>query len=118
MTSLVEGVLQELQGHSFSKVEEMVLVVGELTYLGKDQLQFAYEIVTRGTLLDSSTLVIEDESVEVECPQCHYHGSVEYLRDEGYHLSVPVLSCPQCGGNVKVIKGKSCRVTSVKVVER
>lgn len=117
MTSIIENVRTTLQGHNVSKVEEVVLVVGELTYLGKDQLDFAFEILTRGTELEGSTLVIEDEAAEISCPSCGYEGAADYFRDEGYHTSIPQLICPKCRSGVKVTKGKSCRIASVKVVE-
>ncbi|HSV42378.1 MAG TPA: hydrogenase maturation nickel metallochaperone HypA [Methanomassiliicoccales archaeon] len=117
MTSILESVKAELVKHSYDKVEELVLVVGELTYLGKDQLEFAYEILTRGSDLEGSKLVIEEEKVEVECPKCFYRGAADYLIDGTYHNAVPKLNCPKCGGPVNVLKGKSCRISSVKVVE-
>jgi hydrogenase nickel incorporation protein HypA/HybF len=116
MTSILESVKDELESHSYDKVEELVLVVGELTYLGKDQLEFAYEVLTRGTDLEGSKLVIMDEPVEIKCEPCGYQGPAEYLSDESFHYNVPMLTCPKCGSGVKVLKGKSCRVTSVKVV--
>ncbi|QLH75497.1 MAG: hydrogenase maturation nickel metallochaperone HypA [Methanomassiliicoccales archaeon] len=116
MASILEGVRKELESHEYDKVEELVLVVGELTYLGREQLEFAYEVLTRGTDLEGSLLVINDEPVEVKCGSCGYSGPVEHLSDDSFHVSVPKLSCPRCGSNVEVLKGKSCRVTSVKVV--
>jgi hydrogenase nickel incorporation protein HypA/HybF len=117
MSSIIENVQQALTGHKYERVEEVNLVVGELTYLGKDQLEFAYEVLTRGTDLEGSKLVIEDEKVEVSCPQCGYSGPANYIGDESYHANVPSLYCPACQAHAKVVKGKSCRISSVKVVE-
>jgi hydrogenase nickel incorporation protein HypA/HybF len=117
MSSIIENVQQALTGHKYERVEEVNLVVGELTYLGKDQLEFAFEVLTRGTDLEGSMLVIEDEAVEISCPQCGYSGPAKYISDESYHTSVPSLTCPTCQAHVKVVKGKSCRISSVKVVE-
>ena len=117
MSSIIENVQQELASHHFERVEEVTLVVGELTYLGKDQLEFAYEVLTRGTALEGSKLVIEDERVEVSCARCGYVGPPEYIDDGSHNMSVPRLSCPKCQAPVVLVKGKSCRITSVKVVE-
>ncbi|OPY31092.1 MAG: putative hydrogenase nickel incorporation protein HypA [Methanomassiliicoccales archaeon PtaU1.Bin124] len=117
MTSIIENVRNALQGHNVIKVEEVDLTVGELTFLGLDQLQFAYEILTRGTELEGSTLVIETERTEVSCSNCGYSGPASYYEEEGYHGSIPQLACPKCKSNVTVLKGKSCRITSVKVEE-
>ena len=118
MASIVEAVLEELKRHDVERVEEVNLVLGELTFLGREQLEFAFEIVTRGTLLEGSRLVIQDEKVAVRCPECGYDGPVDYVQGGGQDHLIPNLSCPKCSGAVLVTKGKSCAVTSLKVVER
>jgi hydrogenase nickel incorporation protein HypA/HybF len=118
MASIVDAVLEELKRHDVEKVEEVNMVIGELTFLGKDQLEFAYEIVTRGTILEGSKLVMSDEKVQVGCRSCGYAGDVDYISGGGHDHLIPNLSCPRCGGGVDVTKGKSCAVTSLKVVQR
>jgi hydrogenase nickel incorporation protein HypA/HybF len=118
MSSILEQVLKELENHDIERVEEVELVVGELTFLGHDQLRFAYEIMTRDTPLEGADLKIVTESIEVKCSSCGYEGVAKYLEGEEYHLSVPVLHCPKCGEGVRVVKGRRCGVTSLKVVER
>jgi hydrogenase nickel incorporation protein HypA/HybF len=118
MASIVEAVLEELGKHDVEKVEEVDLVIGEMTFLGRDQLEFAFEIVTRGTLLEGSKLAISEEKVEVRCTSCGYQGGVDYVKTGGMDHMVPDLSCPECDGKVEVTKGKSCGVTSLRVVER
>jgi Zn finger protein HypA/HybF involved in hydrogenase expression len=63
MSSIVEAVLQELGKHDIEKVEAVDMIVGELTFLGEDQLQFAYEIITRDTILEGSKLIITSEKM-------------------------------------------------------
>jgi hydrogenase nickel incorporation protein HypA/HybF len=116
MSGVVESVLKELEKHDVLRVEEVVLTLGELTFLGEEQLQFAYEIITRDTLLNGSKLVIEPEETELLCLSCGYQGKADKLGEE-YHMSMPSLICPKCRGKVKVLKGQSCRVTSMKVVQ-
>jgi hydrogenase nickel incorporation protein HypA/HybF len=117
MSSIIESVLEELKKHKVDKVEEVALVIGELTFLGQDQLSFAYEVLTKGTILEGSNLNMETEPVEVRCLNCSYQGRAEYLEDETFRSMIPTLNCPRCGSRVEVIKGKSCVVRSVKVVE-
>lgn len=116
MSAIVESVLNELEKHSVLKVEEVLLTLGELTFLGEEQLQFAYEIITRDTVLEGSTLVIQPEETELQCLSCGYQGPADKLGEE-YHMVMPSLVCPKCRGGVKVLKGQSCRVTSMKVVQ-
>jgi hydrogenase nickel incorporation protein HypA/HybF len=117
MTSILEAVLEELKGHRVEKVEEVLLTIGELTYLGEDQLAFAFEILTRDTILEGSRLVVEHEKVELCCPSCGYQGEAEYYHNDMYESNVPTLDCPRCGTRSEAIKGRSCAVRSIKVVE-
>lgn len=122
MSSIIEAVLKELEKYDIESVEEVYLTVGEMTYLGTEQLEFAYEILTQGTPLKGSKLVIEPEKIEVKCSSCGYEGGIRYLdegdEDESYHTQLPIVSCPQCSSQVEVVKGRSCVVKSVKAVER
>jgi hydrogenase nickel incorporation protein HypA/HybF len=118
MSSILEQVLKELDKHEVRKVEEVELVVGELTFLGHEQLMFAYEIMSRDTPLEGAELKIMTENIEVECSSCGYSGPTDYLDGEEYHRSVPILHCPKCSGKVIIVKGKRCGVTSIKVVEK
>lgn len=116
MAGIVESVLKELERHEVLRVEEVHLTLGELTFLGEEQLRFAYEVITRGTKLEGSKLVIVTEGTEVLCTNCGYQGEAEKVGEE-FHMALPSLACPKCKGKVKVMKGRSCRVTSLKVVQ-
>ncbi len=117
MSSILDAVMEELKNHRVEKVEEVLLTIGDLTFLGEDQLSFAFEVLTRDTILEGSKLIVEHEPVEVICRHCAYEGRAEHLEDELYHTQVPTLNCPKCGRRVEVTKGKSCMVRSIKVVE-
>ncbi len=117
MAGIVESVLREIEKHQVSKVEEVELVLGELTRLGRDQMEFAFDIVTKGTLLEGSRLSIVEEAIEIRCPACSFEGEAGRLEEDGFNHSIPILSCPDCSKPVEVIKGKSCVVRSLKVLE-
>ena len=63
VSDIVSAILKELEKYSVERVEEVVLVVGDMTSLGEEQLEFAYEIVTKETKLEGSKLVIEHEKI-------------------------------------------------------
>ena len=118
MSSIIDSVLEELKRYDVEKVEEVFLTIGELTFLGEEQLMFAFEILTRDTLLEGSKLTIEKEQISVRCTACEYKGNVDYVEDDTMHYALPNLSCPRCGGKVEMVSGKSCVVRSVRVVEK
>lgn len=117
MSSIIDSVLEELRKHQVERVEEVYLTLGSLTFLGEEQLQFAYDVLSKGTQLEDSRLVIEKEDVEVRCRSCGYQGPADHV-EEIFHGLVPVLQCPECGEDVEVTKGKSCTVRSIRVVEK
>ena len=77
VSDIVSAILRELENYNVEKVEEVVLVVGEMTSLGQEQLEFAYEIVTKDTKLEGSKLVIENEKIRVRCESCGYEGGAQ-----------------------------------------
>lgn len=117
VSDLVSAILRELEKYDVEKVEEVTLVIGDMTTLGEEQMEFAYEIVTKDTKLEGSKLVIEHEKIEVRCESCGYEGGVKMLESDYGEHTIPILSCPECNGNVKVIKGQSCMVKNMKIVE-
>ena len=117
VSDIVSAILKELEKYNVEKVEEVVLVVGDMTSLGEEQLEFAYEIVTRETKLEGSKLVIEHEKIFVKCTECGYEGEVRMLESDYGEHTIPILSCPKCNGKVKVTAGQTCRVRNLKIVE-
>jgi len=117
VSDLVSAILRELNKYNVEKVEEVTLVIGELTSLGIEQMEFAYEVVTKGTILEDSKLIVETEKIEVHCGSCGYDGPVEMLVSDYSGHSIPILSCPKCKGHVKVTAGQTCSVRNLRIVE-
>ncbi len=118
ISNIVSAILKELENHDAVSVVGVDLVIGDMTMLGDEQLIFAYEIVTRGTVLEGSELNIEHEGIEVKCSSCGYEGPIRML-DSGDYTShkIPVMSCPECGGGIEMISGQSCCVRSIDIEE-
>ncbi|MDI6887812.1 MAG: hydrogenase maturation nickel metallochaperone HypA, partial [Candidatus Thermoplasmatota archaeon] len=59
MCQIVNSIMEELKGKDV-KVTEVWLEIGELTFLGTEQLKFAYEVLTSNdSALKCSKLVIK-----------------------------------------------------------
>ncbi|MDR3205750.1 MAG: hydrogenase maturation nickel metallochaperone HypA [Candidatus Methanoplasma sp.] len=118
VSDLVSSILEELKRYNAASVSEVTLVIGKLTNLGREQMEFAYSVITRDSLLEGSTLVIEEEPVCVACAKCGYEGPADMV-DMGYgeEHAVPLLSCPVCKGSVKIVSGQSCFVKCFDIVE-
>ncbi len=118
VASLVDAVVRELERYDVLKVNSVTVIIGDMTNLGEEQMSFAYEIVTKGTVLEGSELMIEREPIELECRDCGYKGPARVLSDPDFdEHAIPVLSCPECGGKVSVTKGMSCTVKCMDIEE-
>jgi len=115
-SQIVQSVLAEAEKRGAKKVTEVHLVIGKLTFLGLEQVRFAYEVLTKGTILEGSKLTIEEQEGTVKCNHCGYEGGFKYEDDPLYHVSVPTLKCPRCGSVVNIVAGKECTIKSIKLL--
>ena len=118
MAELMAAVKKELEGYDVVSVKEVTILIGKLTNLGKEQLEFAYEVMSRDSILEGSKLIIEEEDIEVKCNKCGYEGGVNTMDIGGdAHYQVPILSCPECGNAVSITAGRACCVVSMDIEE-
>ena len=117
VSDIIKAALDELSRHDVISVEELVIVIGDLTNLGDEQMGFAFGIMTKDTILEGSKLVIEHEPIRLRCAACGFDGPAEVIKNEGYDHSVPVLSCPVCRGPAEIAEGMACRIRSLKIKE-
>lgn len=117
MTSqIVRSVLEEADKRKAKKVIEVHLVIGKLTFLGLEQVRFAYEALTKGTIIEGSKLIIDEQEGVVKCSDCGYEGGFKYEDDSMYHVPIPTLKCPQCGNVVNIVAGQECTIKSIKMM--
>ncbi|MDR1690262.1 MAG: hydrogenase maturation nickel metallochaperone HypA [Candidatus Methanoplasma sp.] len=118
MADLMAAVKKELEKYDIVSVKEVRLTVGRLTNLGAEQMEFAYEVMSKDSILEGSKLVIEEEEIEIKCERCGYQGPAEDMDlGEDMHHRIPVLSCPKCGSSVIITAGKTCCVKSIDIEE-
>lgn len=116
VANIVDAVLEELKKYDVKKVNSVTLKIGDLTQLGADQMEFAYGILTEGNILNGSKLIIEAEPVVLRCKKCGYEGAAQTMNQGDYSgHEVPILACPECGGEVDVLEGQSCCVKCMDI---
>ena len=115
MEQVVGVALAEAKARKASEVHEVVLDVGSLTFLAPEQLEFAYETLAKGTALEGSRLSINIVEPEVTCAGCGYAGAIQYREEAAFHVRVPSLSCPKCGGRAEVARGLECCVRTIRM---
>ena len=116
VSHIVQSVLAEADKNNAKKILEVHLIIGNLTFLGIDQVNFSYRVLTKNTKMQGSKLKIETRDGIVECNSCGYRGTICYENDSIYHLSFPTLNCPKCGCVVKIVEGQECIIKNIKAV--
>lgn len=117
MQSVVEAIIGVARERGATRVLSARLRVGELTFLNPDQLRFAFEVLTKGTIAEGAELIIETVRAKLRCRSCGYEGEASY---EGEEVHIPLapllLKCPRCGSmDVELTSGRECTLASVRV---
>ena len=113
MSQIVELVLSEAKKRDAENVTNVKLEIGEYTFLGEEQMRFAFEVLTKGTVAEGAELDITTRRGAVECP-CGYSGAPE--QPEDIHILAPILKCPKCGKIAIVKEGLGCTVRDISMV--
>lgn len=90
-----------------TRIREIHLVVGELTSMVDDSVQFYFDIIARGTMAEGARLVFRREAALLACDACGHEEEV-----------VPPLrpACPRCESlRLRVTGGQAFRVESLDV---
>jgi hydrogenase nickel incorporation protein HypA/HybF len=115
-TSLVEALFEIAKKQSSTKIIEVQLKVGKLRALSLEQLRFSYEVLSKGTLLQGSRLVVEETSGSARCPNCNYAQELPETGDFTYHFGLPRMNCPKCATPLILEGGDECLITKVRMV--
>ena len=86
--NLVEIAETAAQNAGVERVEAVHLRLGLFAGVVRESLLFAYDIVTEGTLLAGSRLIIEELPLVIFCPHCHMERELDNIQS---------LACPVCG---------------------
>ncbi|MFW6190189.1 MAG: hydrogenase maturation nickel metallochaperone HypA [Candidatus Bipolaricaulota bacterium] len=110
---LINTLLERVEEDKLSKTSKVHLEIGELRMVSREALSQAFRIVTEGTILEGAELQYEEIPLLVSCKECGFEGKVDYEDDTSLHFSIPVLSCPDCGGSVDIIEGEELSVRTL-----
>ncbi len=94
---LLEAVLEGARAHGIKRVEKIKVVVGELTAVNSEALEFSFQVLSRETPAGGAVLQVEKKKIQLKCEKCHRVYFPQGLK----------FNCPGCGGrNTEIIKGR------------
>ena len=107
MQKVIAAILAELTKPGVEpqgEVLEVALKLGALAVHSEAATRLAYEILTKGTILENSRLRLTILPVTLACPRCGHQGPLP--EDEvNPHEITPLAECPQCGA-VSPVQGE------------
>jgi len=114
MSQIVDSILDEAKKRDAKRIEQVDLEIGEYTMLGHEQMRFAFEILSKDTILQGAKLNVTSRPGRVRC-SCGYEGSPSASEDSP-HKVVPILECPKCGGAASIVEGRECTIRNIRLV--
>ncbi len=116
ISSIVDLIKQEMEKRPVILVKEVNLEVGELTFLAHGALEFGFTaLVEKDPKIANDALKITQVKAEVKCHDCGYTGPMIVKDSEEMHIGVPIFKCPECEGQIDVIKGKECIIVNLRM---
>jgi len=108
MRNLLDIVGKTAEHEDAEKVDVIHLRIGEMAGINYDSLQFAFEILSKGTKAEGGRLEYEKVALSAACADCSHEFSPEEL----------VFRCPECGsGRVDIIAGREMEVDYILLDE-
>lgn len=104
--SVLSIALRHAEQAGATRVTDLYLVIGQLSSIVDDSVQFYWDFVSQGTLCAGARLHFQRIPAKLLCLDC----------DLEYELGGALAACPQCGGSrVRVTAGEEFRLESIGV---
>jgi hydrogenase nickel incorporation protein HypA/HybF len=104
--SILELALKNANQAHATEVTDINLVIGKLSSIVDDSVQFYWELIAKDTICEKAILHFERIPAKLRCQDC----STEYT------LDADLIPCPNCGSNrVTILTGNEFRVESIEI---
>jgi hydrogenase nickel incorporation protein HypA/HybF len=104
--SLLKIALDHAEKANAKRITELHIVMGELSSMVDDSIQFYWEIIAKDTIAEQAKLHFRRVPAELQCMTCF----TKYSPKSGE------LICPQCGGvGAKIIAGEEFSLEAIDV---
>jgi hydrogenase nickel incorporation protein HypA/HybF len=90
------------------KVTDLFLVIGELSSVIDDSVQFYWDMIVENTICEGAQLHFKRLPAIFKCEEC----STEYHLEDG-----ALTPCPQCNSNqMEILQGKEFHLESINIL--
>ena len=104
--SMLSLALEKANEAKASKITKINVVLGELSGIVDDCIQFYFDFLSKDTIAAEADLYFQQPAIKLRCRQCE---AVFSPRNDDW-------SCPSCGQQaIGVVSGYECYVESIEV---
>ncbi len=107
--SLVEIASEHANAAGADRVRMIKLQIGALSCVHQNALEFSFELVTKGTILEGASLKIETLPVTIYCEHCEQEVQLPGIQK---------FRCPQCDlPSSDIRQGKELEIVAIEITE-
>ena len=104
--NMLDLVLEKAQEAEAKEVKRINLVIGEMTGVVKECVQFHFDFLGKGTIAGGAALSFTLVPAKLRCRDC----------GQSFELNEFDSRCPHCGGDsMEIVAGKELFVESIEV---
>lgn len=104
--SILDIVLQTAADHAATRVNTIKLLIGEMTQIVPQSLEFGFATLAAETIAQHASLQIKIVPAQGKCNQCGYQ----------FHIQCFKLSCPDCHSiSIGILSGRELLVDALEV---
>lgn len=105
---IVKAAIEAAEEAGAARINSIDVTIGELTEVIEDPLQFAFDVLRKGTIAEDATLnvtFLPARSVCADCAAEFSHGRFD-------------AKCPECGSLVvRLVQGRELKIDSIDIDE-
>jgi len=104
--SMLDIVLEQAEKAGAKEVEQVNLIIGEMTGVVQECVQFYFSLLGKGTIAEKAVLSCKMVPATAKCRKCS-----KTFQPEDY-----IWTCPHCGNHgIEIVAGQELFVESIEV---
>ena len=104
--SILSTAIKYAEEHKARSVTDIYLIIGNLSSLVDESIQFYWEMISTGTICEKAKLHFNQIKAEIEFQNCK----------KRYLLIHDLEPCPHCSSmNIKIISGDEFKMDSIEI---